>query len=176
LRRPVSGCALHTVDHQAYIDGIEGRCRSVAPGRASKIPTAEVAATHFGRNRRGGNRNGKADIRRIDVGSGGADGVPLRGSGALLAVVFPVWPAELCSRLRIQQLGAVHGDRPRYRRLLLHQSVSPAAGAIRAIGKAASPHGSRLKRSAYSSSPTTLTTASVRRPRSSGAMVKAGVR
>lgn len=157
---------------------------------------------HFGRTSRGGNRNGKIDLRRIGLGSRSADPASLRTSSALLAVVLLILEFGQRSPMRVQQLGAMHGYGPGHRRLLLHQSVRSAAGAP-AVPKNAPPYRALLtvrglrreivasisrldaaprrrpRRDAmrrYFSSPTTLITASVSLASSSGAMVKAGVR
>jgi hypothetical protein len=128
--------------------GIKGRCLtgSVAPVGPSKNLCGRSCGPPFRSTIKRRKSNGKVDLRRIDVGSGGAGPAPLRRSRALLAVVLPIWPDQLCSLLRVQQLGAVHGNRPWYWRVLLRQSVSSAAGAVGAIGKAASspPHGTEL--------------------------------
>src|SRR6266436_8179740 len=94
---------------------------------------------------RGGHYVGKNDLRHAGIGYRDDEPAPHGKCGALLALVFPIWRGHgLRSRLRIQQLGAVHGDRPWHRRLLLHQSVRSAAGTVRAICKVASPHGGAI--------------------------------
>ena len=95
---------------------------------------------------RGGYYVGKNDLPHARISYRDDEPAPHRKCGALLAVVFSIWRGyELRSRLRVQQLGTMHGHRPRYWRLLLRQPVPPAAGC--AIRKAASPYGWFLERS-----------------------------
>ncbi len=103
---------------------------------------------------RGGHYVGKNDLRHAGIGYRDDEPAAHGKCGALLALVFPIWRGhELRSRLRVRELGAVHGHGARHRRLLLCQSV-PSAGA-RPVRKAASPNGARLKRSARPSTAVT---------------------
>src|SRR5262249_54112642 len=80
------------IDTKAYIDEIEGRALTCFDGgeRPGKYVRPKLRHPHSGRPSRGGNRNGKIDVRRIDVGGGDDDAAPLGRCGALLAVVFAI--------------------------------------------------------------------------------------
>src|SRR5215475_1415833 len=83
---------------------------------------------------------GEIDLRHRGIGGSNDDWAPLCTGRALLAVVFPVSRGHgRSSLLRIQQLGAMHGNNTRHRRLLLQQSVPSAP--VRAIRQAAPPCG-----------------------------------
>src|SRR5258708_40035831 len=74
---------------------------------------------------RGGYYVGKDDLRHAGTSYRDDEPAPHGKCGALLAVVFTIWPGHgLRSRLRVQQLGAVHGNHPRYRWPLLRPSIS----------------------------------------------------
>jgi len=77
---------------------------------------------------RGVNRNDKNDPSHAGIHNRNDDPTARRKCGALLAVVLPVFQPGHLSRLRVQQLGAMHGHGARHWRLLLRQSVPCAAG------------------------------------------------